>query len=306
VPIAIFSNGIRVAGTGIAAHFVGPEAAQGFFHTFSGWLVFVVAGALMLLVHRLALWLVPSARTARQAENRSGANESNRTGSATGLSLLPRTTIVAVCFVGVALGLSSLEQTETTPLREPLTKLPTQIGPWSGGQDAPRLSKEIEAILDVDEYLNRDYTAPDQPGVGLYIGYRGSQRQGQTMHTPLVCLPGAGWEAISRDLVSVQVAGPAGSPARTVEINRMVVQKGLDQMFVFYWFQGRGRIVASEYWVKFYSLVDVIRLNRGDGAMVRIIAPINTRNSGSEQRAERASLDFASRLLSVLGKSLPD
>jgi exosortase len=47
IPIAIVTNGLRVAGTGLAAHYVGPQAAEGFFHTFSGWLMFV--GALVLL-----------------------------------------------------------------------------------------------------------------------------------------------------------------------------------------------------------------------------------------------------------------
>ena len=60
VPIAIVANGIRVAGTGVAAHFCGPAAAQGFFHSFSGWLVFLVAVALLLGLHRLALRLRPA------------------------------------------------------------------------------------------------------------------------------------------------------------------------------------------------------------------------------------------------------
>jgi exosortase len=54
VPIAIVANGLRVAGTGIAAHYYGPEAAHGFFHTFSGWLVFAFAfGALVTLIHAI-------------------------------------------------------------------------------------------------------------------------------------------------------------------------------------------------------------------------------------------------------------
>lgn len=54
VPIAIIANGLRVAGTGVAAHYYGPEAAHGFFHTFSGWLVFAVAfGALLALIQAI-------------------------------------------------------------------------------------------------------------------------------------------------------------------------------------------------------------------------------------------------------------
>jgi exosortase len=53
VPIAVAANAARVAGTGIAAHFWGTRAAEGFFHMFSGWLVFGVAAALMVLSERL-------------------------------------------------------------------------------------------------------------------------------------------------------------------------------------------------------------------------------------------------------------
>ncbi len=53
VPIAILANAARVAGTAIAAEWVSPEAAQGFFHTFSGWLMFVVAFIGLLLVQQL-------------------------------------------------------------------------------------------------------------------------------------------------------------------------------------------------------------------------------------------------------------
>jgi len=51
IPIAIIMNGLRVAGTGIAAHHIGAAAASGFLHTFSGWLVFITSfGALALVV----------------------------------------------------------------------------------------------------------------------------------------------------------------------------------------------------------------------------------------------------------------
>lgn len=53
VPIAILANAARVAGTGLAAEWVSPAAADGFFHTFSGWLVFIVAFAGLLIVQRL-------------------------------------------------------------------------------------------------------------------------------------------------------------------------------------------------------------------------------------------------------------
>jgi exosortase len=63
IPIAIIANGVRVAGTGIAAHYFGREAATGFFHTFSGWLVFIVAFAMLFIVMRLLLLVTPQPKS---------------------------------------------------------------------------------------------------------------------------------------------------------------------------------------------------------------------------------------------------
>ena len=62
IPVAIIANGARVAGTGIAAHYYGPAVAQGFLHTFSGWMVFVVAFLMLFVVMRVVLWVTPANR----------------------------------------------------------------------------------------------------------------------------------------------------------------------------------------------------------------------------------------------------
>ena len=62
VPIAVLTNGVRVAGTGVAAHYYGAEAAEGFMHSFSGWLVFVAAFALLVLSRELLVRVVPEPR----------------------------------------------------------------------------------------------------------------------------------------------------------------------------------------------------------------------------------------------------
>ena len=67
IPIAVFANGARVAGTGVAAHYYGTAAAQGFFHTFSGWLVFVVAFGLLFAVTQLLIRAVPRHRASEPA-----------------------------------------------------------------------------------------------------------------------------------------------------------------------------------------------------------------------------------------------
>lgn len=62
IPIAIVANGLRVAGTGVAAHHYGAAAAEGFFHGFSGWLVFACAFALLVAVSAALRWMAPVRR----------------------------------------------------------------------------------------------------------------------------------------------------------------------------------------------------------------------------------------------------
>jgi exosortase A len=68
VPVAIISNGARVAGTGMAAHRWGPSVADGFLHEFSGWAVFMVAFALMFGLQQLIVRLVPARRINQTAK----------------------------------------------------------------------------------------------------------------------------------------------------------------------------------------------------------------------------------------------
>ena len=53
VPIAIISNATRIVGTGFLTYHFGPQAAQGFFHEFSGWIIFLVALVLMVVCHMI-------------------------------------------------------------------------------------------------------------------------------------------------------------------------------------------------------------------------------------------------------------
>jgi EpsI family protein len=59
-----------------------------------------------------------------------------------------------------------------------------------------------------------------------------------------------------------------------LQANEAVLAKGSDRMFAIYWYQAHGRSVASEYWAKFYLVADAMRLNRTDGALVRLITPV--------------------------------
>jgi EpsI family protein len=183
---------------------------------------------------------------------------------------------------------------EQPAARESLSKLPRTIAAWRAVSDTP-LDPEARRVLGVDDYVNRRYAGAGGELVGLYIGYYASQRQGDTIHSPQNCLPGAGWEPVESS--SEMLAGSAGP----VVVNRYVVQKGLDRQVVLYWYEGRGRIVANEYLNKFWLIADAARLHRTNGALVRIMAPV----VAEQADASRAAAGFAQAILPALPTYLP-
>jgi EpsI family protein len=178
--------------------------------------------------------------------------------------------------------------------RQPLSTLPLTMEQWQG-HEAPPLADDVLAQLGVDDYINREYVAGSAAPVGVYIGYYESQRQGDTVHSPQNCLPGAGWQPIESGLATLE------ADARTVQVNQYVIQKGLDRQLVFYWYQGRGRIVANEYRNKALLMFDAARLHRTNGGLVRLIAPITT----SVDAAKTSLSSFATLLLPHLDRHLP-
>ena len=214
-----------------------------------------------------------------------------------------RVAVLFVCFVaGVGL-VARAERPEPVPVRSSFTSFPMQLEGWRGVQEPP-FDANILAVLGVDDYLTRAYFKSDRSGVGLYIGYYGSQRQGDTMHSPLNCLPGAGWQPLEKSYLPIQVTDINGVQSE-ITVNRYVIEKGLDQQVVLYWYQSHGRVVASEYWGKFYLISDAMRYNRTDAALVRVIAPVAPNQPNAEAVAEEAALRFARDLMPALQPYLP-
>ena len=103
----------------------------------------------------------------------------------------------------------------------------------------------------------------------------------------------------------IDLAAPARIAAGgRIAVNRYVIQKGLDRQLVLYWYQAHGRVVASEYWGKFYLIADAFRLNRTDGAIVRVTAPVGSEPQ-NESDAETRAIGFIEGLLPLLPDYLP-
>jgi EpsI family protein len=177
-----------------------------------------------------------------------------------------------------------------------LAEFPTTIGPWIG-RDSP-LDADVVKVAAVDDYVNRYYQSGSSATLGLYVGYYKSQRQGEALHSPMNCLPGAGWEPVRTEAFSVNMDN------RPQTINKLVVERGLDRLLVLYWYQTINRVTASEYLRKIFLVADALGSGRTDVALVRVIAPVPNRAPNAETTALNAARPFAEQILPEVQKRL--
>ena len=179
--------------------------------------------------------------------------------------------------------------------RKELKEFPQAIGAWQKTGTDQVIDEATMKVLRASDYLLRDFRRSGQVA-NLYVGYYASQRTGATYHSPLNCLPGSGWTLSEPG--KANIALPDGT---SFVANKYVIQNGEYKSLMIYWYQGRGRNVASEYWGKVYTVFDSVRLRRSDGAMVRVTVPLRD----SEAAAEQSAVEFASAAATVLPQFVP-
>ena len=209
-----------------------------------------------------------------------------------------RFAMALVLLLGTALFLEARNRGEVFPRRKPLAEFPETLGQWSGSDVA--IPQDIRDILGPGDFLLRVYQDQTEhlPNTDVFMAYFPSQRAGDTIHSPKNCLPGAGWTPIDTARVPLSVAGRAPFLA-----NRFVIAKGDERMLVLYWYWAHDRAVASEYWAKIYLVTDSIKLNRSDGALVRLtthMLPGETVDSAMSRL-----VPFAGQVVPLLNQYIP-
>jgi len=206
-----------------------------------------------------------------------------------------RRALIATVLILAAGALTRAARTSDRVPAVSLDTLPLAIGSWTG-RNAGALDDESLRILAVDAYINRSYRkdAGSAP-VGLYIAYYAEQRPGVSIHSPLHCLPGTGWEPLAVETIPVSGLGNVAAPA----VRRMIVSRNLDRAVVLYWYAVHGRILAGEVASKLWLLHDSLRLHRSDAALVRIVVPVG-REPASLDNAQQQGVGFVRDLLPYL------
>lgn len=211
---------------------------------------------------------------------------------------LDKRRVVVVCGLCLltALLMHNLGESRPVPLARPLDDFPATVGDWQGGPNQP-LPVSVLEVLGVDSYVSRDYEAPDQGRINFYASFFTSTQGTKTYHSPRNCMPGSGWNVISLQKIPIAIEG-----SKPVTVSRMVMQKGRDHLVALYWFQGRGRVMPSEYSEKVYRVLDSLFQQRTDGAFIRIIADAPR---GQIDKAEELVTTFAGSVIPELNGFLP-
>jgi EpsI family protein len=206
-----------------------------------------------------------------------------------------------ILLAGVALLAGGTTQQRDMPLVVSLADaVPRQFGEYVA-RDI-EVSPEEQQAAGMSSYVMRAYEPAQQAedtdaagGFSLYVGYYERQSQGRTIHSPRNCLPGGGWEPLTSGREVVQTSfGP-------VPVNRYLIGNGPAKALVLYWYQGRGRVAANEYLVKWDLLRDQALVGRSDEALVRIIVPV----TGSEEDAFSVAAELAKDMVVHVDRALP-
>jgi EpsI family protein len=222
----------------------------------------------------------------------------------------PKFWTVVLLLAVTALILHSRGDTDRVPPSEPLSRMPETIGSWTG-QDLP-IADDVLAVLGKGDFLNRIYTS-SQPinvsqtsvptdanlPIGLFIGYFPTQRTGQSIHSPQNCLPGAGWTFDSKRYITIK-----GNNGKNYKVGEYQISNGESRQFVIYWYQAHGRSIPNEYIARAYMVADAIRMDRTDGALVRVITQIAPTETVADAR--KRAVRFTSLMVPMLPRFIPN
>jgi exosortase D (VPLPA-CTERM-specific) len=282
IPSAIVANALRVMGMGIFPALQQP----GFWHAFSGWLIFVFCMGILSLINGILNKIQPLAPTPLEPVAPSPP--------------APRHTLVIESYLVIALALVCLAgpyarwtvQAPAVKLLQSFDNFPMELGAWHG--QLVYIDPEMVKATRSDAHLNADFTQPGQPPVNLWIAYYETQTKGAgSVHSPKICLIGGGWSELDTRIERI---------GKDMLVNYMSMEQMGKRMVVYYWYLQRGRWLTSEYLNKFYMGFDNLTRRRTDGTLVRLITPAEPNVEEARKRLDA----FALQLAPVLPNFIPN
>ena len=259
--LTLLSNAFRIAVTGLLVRYYNPELAEGFFHDFSGWLVYIFTlvflGSITIFFRRL------EARSGGKGKLplKPALNETRRLDSP-GVKWKTILAGVIILIIGWTTQ-AHMASSQIIPERNDFSTFPSEFDNWHGQR--LYLSQNILDSLWADDYVTGNFRN-DETGntMHLLISYYETQTTRKTAHAPTSCLLGGGWILRQKG-----IAPPNPEKGRDFPVQSMLLEQGGVRILSNFWFEQRGRLITSEYMNKLYLLWDAMTMRRTDGALVR-------------------------------------
>jgi exosortase D (VPLPA-CTERM-specific) len=300
IPIAVITNGVRIGITGILAQKYGASVAEGFFHGFSGWLLFMFAFACLFVVSRI-LTLFPS--KGKADGKKSDVNEEPKpplqkgfTGNINGAFF---TSIGLMMIVG-ALSLS----TGALPpvlLKSGIKTFSTEFAGWKG--QASIVTPETIIKSGAEEAFSAFYNNDKQNGVSLYMGYRSTAflSNENFFHSPTVCLPASGWTILSK---STHVIGNVPQFGK-LEVGQLIMEEMGEKELVYYWFQTKDKTTPYKTINRFHLAVHALERDNTHDFFIRPITHISKNETieAAQIRMDGFVRDMMAELLKFLAEN---
>jgi EpsI family protein len=327
IPISVLVNGFRIGVIGVLVEWYGQGAAEGFYHLFEGWVLFMASLGLLIL-EMLVLAKIGTMGDRSSFLDRFTWTDRNSNVTPAAPLQAPASNILPppsnfpppashpppshrlfpipayLCSVALLIPVAfastlMVEREEVPPPRTMFVDFPMKLDGWLG--TSLTLEKQYIDTLRFDDYVLADYRFANGQPVNLYAAYYQSQRKGQSAHSPQSCLPGGGWAISSFNSMDL----PASSGmVRSLHVNRALIQKDSQKQIVLYWFKQRDRILSDEYLVKLFLFWDALSRGRTDGALVRIASLVGP--GETEAIVDQRLLRFVSTIEPELARYVPD
>jgi len=300
IPISVITNGMRIASVGILYKYWGPMVAEGFFHNFSGWFIFMFSLGLLLLEMQV-LKKIGRQRTTNSEQLIANYEKSEirKQNSELGLTAFPftKSAVAAILMIAAIFVSYSIDYHEKVPASRPFAEFPLRVANWQGVRNT--MEKIYLDELKFDDYVMIDYNDPQRKTVSFYTAYFGSQTKGGSIHSPASCLPGGGWVFEESGDASFPLKDGAGE----MRVSRAYMQKDGVRELTYYWFPQHGRILTNLYELKLNTFWEALTERRTDGALVRVITPVyeTERLADAEARLQ----GFTREICPVLAMFLP-
>jgi EpsI family protein len=295
----------------------GPKVAEGFFHNFSGWFIFVLSLIMLLTVMAFLAKIVPpmqnswfgeSPGSSRIGSTASGAplasehggEDQVQKGRARSILLEYSRFGVALLLLGAMLLLmQQVNFREKIPVKKSLAQFPLQIGSWSG--TVRHLEPRFLRSLKLSEYAFIDYQDDEGKNINLYIAYYDSQRKDGAIHSPTTCMPGSGWVFHDKGKYLFPISL---NNDKRLEVRRAFIEKNHERKLAYYWFSQHGRVLTNLYQLKFFTFWGALTRQRTDGALIRLITPVYEQEGIAE--AETRLQTFTAGTVKYLNDFIPE